>query len=65
MYKSYICDVPELGETLEEINNLKETIIGCLYCNDSQQAVLIVEGARDIMKEKIKNLINPSEKEYT
>ncbi len=64
MYKNYICDIPELGDVLDEINSGKETIVGCFYCNDSQQAVLIVEGAKDIMKEKIKNLINPSEKGY-
>jgi len=60
-YKSYICDVQELDEYLNEINNSKETIIGCCYASDSQQIVLIVEGAKDIMKEKIKNLISPAE----
>jgi hypothetical protein len=60
-YKHYICDVPELGEMLDEINQAKETIVGCCYASDSQQCVLIVEGAKDLMKEKIRNLINPEE----
>lgn len=63
-YKHYVCDVPDLEQILEEINTTKETIVGCFYASDAQQVVLIVEGARDILKEKIKNIINPSEREY-
>jgi hypothetical protein len=63
-YKHYICDVPELPDILEEINQEKETIVGCFYCSDSQQVVILVEGARDLLKEKIRNIIRPSESEY-
>lgn len=64
MYRNYVCDVPELGDILEEINNSKEKIVGCFYVSDSQQAVIIVEGAPDFFKAKIKNLINPSERDF-
>jgi hypothetical protein len=60
-YKHYVCDIPELDECLEEINSSKETIINSFFTSDSNQVVIIVEGAKDLFKEKIRNLINPED----
>jgi hypothetical protein len=57
MYKHFICDVTEMDELLEGINEKGNKLMGVTYIGDSQQVLLIIEeGPKSIlqsMKEKV------------
>ena len=43
MYQSYLIEIPDVNEALEEINKAGNKIVSVTHIGDSQQLLLIVE----------------------
>jgi hypothetical protein len=54
-YDHYICEVNELNEALERINEDGDKIVSAFHTSDSSQVVIIVEKKQDFgtLKEKL------------
>jgi len=65
IYKYHICDVPDLGELFQMINEENSEIVEMLYASDSQQVITVTKegkkGFIQTMKEKAES--EPEEEE--
>lgn len=62
-YEHIICEVPGLGEVLDDVNESGGKIIGTMYFPDSQQACLIIERKDIPIDSMVKRLFEKYEEE--
>lgn len=62
-YEHIICEVPALGEVLDDVNESGGKIIGTMYFSDSQQACLIVEHKEVPIDSMVKRLFEKYEED--
>jgi hypothetical protein len=61
-YDHYLCDVNDLGDVLNQVNEAGEVITDSLYATDSSQVVIIVEKIEKDFS-LLKKLVTKDEKE--
>jgi len=59
MYESYLCEVPEINQILEEVNENKWEIVTIVHLSESQQLLVVVKQE----KSKLLTLFEKKEEE--